>query len=105
MPIELQKRPGRDKWYIMGTEFGENVRQSTGTADRKQAEAILAKVRAEIFQRHAFGAQATCTFLAASISYMEAGKGGRDGRHLTRLLYKDYNAEKPQELTELATTV
>src|SRR5262245_47919889 len=105
MSIELQKRPGRDAWYLMGTEFGENIRESTGTADRKQAEVILARKRKEIFERHAYGAQATCTFLAAAQSYLEAGKGGREKRFLLQLLYNDYKAEQPQELTELAGKV
>src|SRR5262245_30568301 len=105
MPIELEKRPGRKNYYLMGTEFGENVRESTGTADLSQAKVKLALKRKEIFDRHAFGAQATCTFLSAAQSYLEAGKGGREKRFLLQLLYKDYKAEQPQELTGLAGKV
>src|SRR5262245_23201961 len=97
--LELQKRPGRDKYYIMGTEFGENVRESTGTADLAKAKVILAKKRAEIFKRHAYGAQATCKFIDAATSYLEAGKGGKNKRHLHNLLYKDKDAT---ELTDFA---
>jgi len=100
MPLKLIQRG--DTWHITGTEFGETVRRSTGTADRKKAQAILAKVRAEIFKRHTYGAQATCTFLNAAKSYLAAGKGGKDPRFLNRLLYKD---RALTELTALAQTV
>jgi hypothetical protein len=74
MALELQKRPKRDMWYIMGTEFGECVRRSTGTADRKQAEAILAKVLAEILQRHPVEAQAMALAEATALAAGEIWK-------------------------------
>jgi hypothetical protein len=56
-----------------GTVRGIPVRESTGVADAKAAEAIRAQREWEIIQRSVFGAEATATFLAAAVSYLEAG--------------------------------
>jgi integrase len=73
MPLKLKRRPGRPHWYIFGTIRGVSVRESTGVADPKAAEAIRARREWEIIQRSVFGAEATATFVAAAVSYLEAG--------------------------------
>jgi len=73
MPLKLIRRPSRPYWYMHGTVRGIPVRESTGVADAKAAEAIRARREWEIIQRSVFGAEATATFLAAAVSYMEAG--------------------------------
>jgi integrase len=73
MPLKLKRRPGRPHWYIFGTIRGVSVRESTGVADQKAAEAIRARREWEIIQRSVFGAEATATFVAAAVSYLEAG--------------------------------
>jgi integrase len=73
MPLKLKRRPSRPHWYIFGTIRGVSVRESTGVADRKAAEAIRARREWEIIQRSVFGAEATATFVAAAVSYLEAG--------------------------------
>jgi integrase len=73
MPLKLKRRPGRPHWYIHGTIRGVTVRESTGVADRKAAEAIRAQREWEIIQRSVFGREATATFLGAAVSYLEAG--------------------------------
>jgi integrase len=73
MPLKLKRRPGRPHWYIHGTVRGIALRESTGVADRKAAEAIRAQREWEIIQRSVFGREATATFLGAAVSYLEAG--------------------------------
>ena len=73
MPLKLKRRPGRPHWYIHGTIRGVSVRESTGVADHKAAEAIRARREWEIIQRSVFGAEATATFVAAAVSYLETG--------------------------------
>jgi integrase len=73
MPLKLIRRPGRPHWYMHGTVRGITVRESTGVADAKAAEAIRARREWEIVQRSVFGAEATATFVGAAVSYLEAG--------------------------------
>jgi integrase len=73
MPLKLKRRPGRPNWYIHGTIRGVTVRESTGVAEQKAAEAIRARREWEIIQRSVFGAEATATFIGAAVSYLEAG--------------------------------
>jgi integrase len=73
MPLKLKRRPGRPFWYMHGTVRGISVRESTGVADQKAAEAIRARREWEIIQRSIFGAAATATFVGAAVSYLEAG--------------------------------
>jgi len=73
MPLKLIRRPGRPHWYMHGTVRGITVRESTGVADAKAAEAIRARREWEIIQRSVFGTEATATFVAAAVSYLEAG--------------------------------
>jgi integrase len=90
MSLKLKRRPGRPCWYIHGTVRGINIRESTRVADAKAAEAIRARREWEIIQRSIFGAQATATFVAAAVSYMEAGGENLEGRrrHLKPIIAK-----------------
>ena len=73
MSLKLKRRPGRPHWYMHGTVRGVSIRESTGVADAKAAEAIRARREWEIIQRSVFGAEATATFVGAAVSYLEAG--------------------------------
>jgi integrase len=83
MSLQLKRRPGRPNWYMHGTVRGITVRESTGVADTKAAEAIRARREWEIIQRSVFGPEATTTFVGAAVSYLEAG-GERT--HLKRII-------------------
>jgi integrase len=72
MPLKLRRRPGRPHWYLHGTIRGITIRESTGVADQKAAEAIKARREWEIVQRSVFGAEATATFIGAAVKYLEA---------------------------------
>jgi integrase len=80
MPLKLKRRPSRPFWYMHGTVRGVSIRESTGVADAKAAEAIRARREWEIIQRSIFGREATATFVAAAVSYMEAGGDDLEGR-------------------------
>ena len=71
MPLKLVRRPGRPHWYMHGTVRGISIRESTGVTDEKQAEAIRARREWEIVQHSVFGPEATTTFVAAAVSYLE----------------------------------
>jgi integrase len=73
MSLKLKRRPGRPHWYMHGTVRGISIRESTGVADEKTAEAIRARREWEIIQRSVFGADATATFVGAAVGYLEAG--------------------------------
>jgi len=73
MSLKLKRRPGRPHWYMHGTIRGITIRESTGVADQKAAQAIRARREWELIQRSVFGAEATATFVGAAVSYLEAG--------------------------------
>lgn len=74
MPLKLvAPRPGKSpNWTIRGTHFRIRVDQTTGTADRKLAQKILARVRDEI-ERGAFSRPGAPTFARAALNYIDHG--------------------------------
>ena len=74
MPIELvPPRKGKTpNYYIRGSHFGVSVDRTTGTADRKKAVKILAKIRADI-ESGAFAPKGSINFAEAALSYIRAG--------------------------------
>lgn len=81
--LTLAKRPGRPNYYLRGTVQGQHIFASTGTSDRRQAEAIRIRFESELQDRHAYGRAATLTFAEAALTYMQ---GGGEARYLGRLL-------------------
>lgn len=71
MSIELYKRPS-GIYHLRGTVQGQRVDQSTRTRSRSEAEAIKAKVAADLFKRAVYGERAVATFDDAVTSYIEA---------------------------------
>ena len=73
--LKLSKRHGSKFWTARGTYCGVKVDRSTGVTDKRQAEAILAKIQKEIFERASGRVQekAGITFAEAVISYVELG--------------------------------
>jgi integrase/recombinase XerD len=91
MPLRLVKRKGSDHWYLRGTVRKQPVFESTGTDDKKAAEAIRIKREARLLEDSVYGRKASVTFFEAAVSYMASGGSPRflgeekDGRW-TRLL-------------------
>jgi len=75
--LKLVKRPKSDNWIIRGTLRGCRVEESTGVADRKVAEEILAKRQAEILTESVYGKLVTRTFAHAAESYLKNGGNPR----------------------------
>jgi len=71
MPLRLKPKKNSPNWYIRGTVRGIYVEESTGTDNKKAAEAIRIKRESEILDRSIFGAKSTATFLEGALGYME----------------------------------
>jgi len=76
MHFKLVSRPGQESLYIRGTENGVSINQSARTADRKQAKAILERLRAEAWStgRIAGPSKSGPTFADAVLSYIDFEK-------------------------------
>lgn len=74
MSLKLVRRKKSGNWYIRGTVRGLTTEESTGTPDRKRAEAYRIKREAEIWDRAVLGPAQTTKFIEAATSYMEVVK-------------------------------
>ncbi|PZQ59247.1 MAG: hypothetical protein DI570_16435 [Phenylobacterium zucineum] len=72
MPIRLYKRPN-GIFHLRGTVQGIRVDQSARTSVRREAEALRAKVEADLFKRAVYGDKAVATFDEAVEVYLDAG--------------------------------
>lgn len=70
MPLSLTIRNG--VYQVIGTHQGRRVRQSAGTSDRAEAEAVRVKIESEVFKRAIFGDHAVATFAEAADGYLDA---------------------------------
>lgn len=80
MPLKLKKpgeRSSSECWYVRGTVRGIRIEESTGTADKGQAEEFRAKREAELFTESLYGRAISKTFAQAALSYLENGGEGR----------------------------
>ncbi len=81
MSLRLIKR-GRS-WHLRGTVRGIAIRETTGCAEREDAEEVRIKREAEILERSIHGASTTATFIEAAVMYLEAGGEARFVEPLT----------------------
>lgn len=78
MPLKLKRYAARGpNWYLRGTIRGIRVFETTGTDDRKAADAIRIGRESAILQRTVFGPGASVTFAEAAASYLEQGGEAR----------------------------
>jgi integrase/recombinase XerD len=77
LSLKLVKRSGSDHWYLRGTVRKQSVFESTGTDDKKAAEAIRVKREARLLEDSVYGKQSTVTFFEAAVSYMAGGGSPR----------------------------
>lgn len=77
MPLKLFRRSKSGAYYVRGTIAGQNVYESTGLSNRRQAQAWAIRRENQILERHAFGDKATLTFAEAAVEYQLAGGEGR----------------------------
>ena len=67
----LYQRKNSACWYVSYTDgSGKRTRRSTGTADRKEAEALLAKWRLEAHRERHWDEQPTRTFDELMLAYL-----------------------------------
>ncbi len=75
MPLKLVKRPKTPYWIMRGTVRGIAIEETTGTADKKAAEAIRVKREKELLDESIYGKAVTITFAYAAVDYLEHGGG------------------------------
>lgn len=83
MSLKLVKRHKSPNWYIRGSVRGLRVDESTGVADRRQANEIRALREAELVRQSVHGPALVRTFAEAALHYLEQGG---DGTHLAAVL-------------------
>lgn len=82
--LKLTTRARSPYWYIRGTDNeGNQVFQSTGTADKGVAEDFLTRAKARLLDERMFGKKAVVTFHEAARAYM---KDGGQSTYLSREL-------------------
>jgi integrase len=72
MPIKPYLRPN-GIYHLRGTVQGVRVDESARTTSRSEAEALAAKMSADIFKRAVYGDKAVATFDEAVVVYLDAG--------------------------------
>lgn len=75
MALKLVTRNGVH--YIRGTVRGQSVYETTGTDNKKAAEAIRAKREAQLLEDSVHGRAATVSFAEAASSYLDSGGSPR----------------------------
>ena len=69
----IYRRQDSPYWWASLTDAsGKRTRRSTGTADRKEAEALLAKWRLEVHRAEKWDEQPSRTFDELMLLYLEA---------------------------------
>lgn len=71
--LKLVKVKGSPNWYIRGTVKGQYVHETTGTPDKKIAEAQRAKLEATIHEQALYGVRRSATFGEVALKYIENG--------------------------------
>jgi len=72
MPLKLYKRPGSEVYYIRGKVQHLSWDRSAKTTSRSEAEALKAKIEADLFKRAVYGDKAVATFDEAVTLYLDA---------------------------------
>jgi integrase len=67
-----KRKDGRFWWASFTDASGKRVRRSTGTTNRKEAQALEAKWKGEIFQKDAWNIDSDHTFEELMLSYLRA---------------------------------
>jgi len=77
MALKIVRRTGREVWYIRGTVNSKRHDESTGTADRKLADAYRVKREHELQHEAIHGKETVAKFAQAALSYLENGGSKR----------------------------
>jgi integrase len=98
----IYRRGDSGYWWIATTlPNGERIRQSTGTQNRKEAEALLAKLKVEAFREAHFGIKPERTWQEAVVRYLASKQHLRsfvDVQRICRLLDPHLGELKLQQI-------
>ena len=82
----IYKRPDSGFWWINATlPNGQRIRQSAGTDNREDAEALLAKLKLDAYRGHHFGIKPQRSWQEAVIRYLDIKRGLRSFKDLQRI--------------------
>lgn len=82
MPRGLYRREGSKTWYVLLYHNGQRIRESTRTADRKQAEQYYDELRARLNRRQVSGP----TWKEACVKWLQAAPRSANDRYILRSL-------------------
>ncbi|SFI36824.1 hypothetical protein SAMN05428978_100748 [Nitrosomonas sp. Nm34] len=82
----VYRRPDSRFWWIATTlPNSKRIRQSAGTENRQDAEALLAKIKLEAFREHHFGFKPQRTWQQAVVRYLTIKANLRSFRDVQRI--------------------
>lgn len=83
----IYQRPDSRYWWITATlPNGKRIRQSTGTEDRQDAEALLAKITLDAYREVHFGVKAKRSWQEAVVRYLSVKVNMRSIRDIRAAL-------------------
>lgn len=88
-------------WASFVDSSGSRIRRSTGTSDRQEAEAVLAKWRLEVHEEKQWGKEPSRSFEQVMVEYLNEVKGRRSIesiRHMVRQLRQSFAGRAMESL-------
>lgn len=83
----VYRRPDSGFWWINATlPNGQRIRQSAGTENREDAEALLAKLKLDAYRGHHFGIKPQRSWQEAAVRYLELKRNLRSFTTTQRVL-------------------
>lgn len=92
-----------DTWYVRGTVRGQAVYESTGTSDRRAAEAIRIQLEKKLLDASIYGQRAVSTFADAVVSYLEYETRTDETKATVRRLLGHFDTTKLMSIDQLAS--
>ena len=80
-----RRRDSRCWWIATTLPNGERIRQSTGTEDRREAEALLAKLKVEAFREVHLGIKPERSWKEAVVRYLSGKQQLRSFKDVQRI--------------------
>ena len=82
----ISRRKGSRYWWIAATlPNGQRIRQSTGTEDRNEAEALFARIKLDAFRAQHFGVKPERSWQEAVVRYLASKSNLRSFRDVQRI--------------------
>lgn len=77
--MSLVKRPDSTLWWIsLTTPGGKRVRRSTGTSNKRAAQELHDRLKADLWRQERLGEEPDRSFEEAAIRFLQASEGQRD---------------------------